>query len=192
MENQNNNFNIQPTEEVINLNPKRSWWKYALGMTAIIVFIFSGYALWHQYFSAEAKYRQEVEKSALALPAKLEAYKKAMEEDTYGGKTPEETLQLFIDALKKEDVELASKYFALDDDTARTDEKWLNGLVKAKEQNKLANIADELEQGSEPSSNAAPFEGYYRFSVKDKSGNYLTPVVMKLNKYSGVWKIESL
>ena len=30
-----------------------------------------------------------------------EALKKLYEEDTYGGKTPEETLALFIDALKK-------------------------------------------------------------------------------------------
>jgi len=36
-----------------------------------------------------------------------------MSEDTYGGKTPEETLNLFIEALKKEDLELASKYFVL-------------------------------------------------------------------------------
>lgn len=34
-------------------------------------------------------------------------------EDTYGGKTPEETFDMFLDALKKEDVELASKYFAV-------------------------------------------------------------------------------
>ncbi|MEK7627521.1 MAG: hypothetical protein AAB397_02965 [Patescibacteria group bacterium] len=31
--------------------------------------------------------------------------------DTYGGKTPQETLQMFIDAVEKGDYELASKYF---------------------------------------------------------------------------------
>ncbi|MEK7115422.1 MAG: hypothetical protein AAB862_00545, partial [Patescibacteria group bacterium] len=36
-----------------------------------------------------------------------EVYKK----DTYGGATPEETLALFIDALKKGDTDLAAKYF---------------------------------------------------------------------------------
>lgn len=34
--------------------------------------------------------------------------------DTYGGKTPEETYNLFVDALKKQDVDLAVKYFILD------------------------------------------------------------------------------
>ena len=36
-----------------------------------------------------------------------ELYKK----DTYGGATPEETLALFINALKKGDTDLAAKYF---------------------------------------------------------------------------------
>ncbi|MDD2935182.1 MAG: hypothetical protein PHX25_01785 [Candidatus Pacebacteria bacterium] len=35
--------------------------------------------------------------------------------DIYGGKTPEETLQLYIEALKTGDMELASKYFRLED-----------------------------------------------------------------------------
>jgi hypothetical protein len=34
--------------------------------------------------------------------------------DTYGGKTPEETYNLFVAALKKQDVDLAVKYFILD------------------------------------------------------------------------------
>lgn len=34
--------------------------------------------------------------------------------DIYGGETPEETWAMFLDALKKEDFELASKYFVLD------------------------------------------------------------------------------
>lgn len=39
------------------------------------------------------------------------ALSKPYREDVYGGKTPEETWALFLDALKKKDVELASKYF---------------------------------------------------------------------------------
>ncbi len=43
----------------------------------------------------------------------IERYEKLMRQDTYGGKTPEETLKLFVEALKKEDIELAAKYFSL-------------------------------------------------------------------------------
>src|SRR3989344_2754602 len=33
--------------------------------------------------------------------------------DKYGGKTPEETFDLFLDALRREDVDLASRYFVI-------------------------------------------------------------------------------
>ena len=36
-------------------------------------------------------------------------------QDNYGGETPEETLDLYIQALEKSDFELASKYFVLKD-----------------------------------------------------------------------------
>ena len=47
--------------------------------------------------------------------------------DTYGGKTPQETLQMFIDAVEKGDYELASRYFV---EKKREDEKNKLGEVK--------------------------------------------------------------
>ena len=38
-------------------------------------------------------------------------WEKPYREDTYGGKTPEETYDMFLDALRKGDTTLASKYF---------------------------------------------------------------------------------
>ena len=66
-----------------------------------------------------------------------------MTEDTYGGKTPQETLDLFVAALKAEDVDLASKYFMLDDSLSR--EEWLNTLVKFKEEELLDNMVEDIE-----------------------------------------------
>jgi hypothetical protein len=43
--------------------------------------------------------------------ARIEALERA---DTYGGKTPEETLDLYIEALKKGDLESAIKYIRVD------------------------------------------------------------------------------
>ena len=112
--NKQNNLKNEPVTEILSIEPpKRSWWKYAVGVLVIIIAVLGGYIGWYQYFSSDAKYRREVEQSALELPAKLEAYKKAREADTYGGKTPEETLQLFIEALENRDLELASKYFSI-------------------------------------------------------------------------------
>jgi len=41
-------------------------------------------------------------------------YEQKFKDDKYGGKTPEETYTMFLEALKKKDIELASKYFALE------------------------------------------------------------------------------
>src|SRR3989344_4599780 len=59
-----------------------------------------------------ANYYFSPEQKALRYYAELE---RQYREDTYGGKTPEETLQLFIDALKAGDIELASKYFVVEE-----------------------------------------------------------------------------
>jgi hypothetical protein len=41
-------------------------------------------------------------------------YEQKFKDDKYGGKTPEETYTMFLEALKKKDIELASKYFVLE------------------------------------------------------------------------------
>ncbi|MEX0934135.1 MAG: hypothetical protein WD003_02700, partial [Candidatus Paceibacterota bacterium] len=55
---------------------------------------------------------QKAEKEILDYYADLEEQYK---NDTFGGETPEETLELFIAALEAEDIELASKYFLPDE-----------------------------------------------------------------------------
>lgn len=87
-------------------------------------------------------------------------YIEAMTADTYGGKTPQETLDLFLVALEAEDAELASKYFMLDDNLSR--EKWLKMLIVFKEKGLL----DDMVKDINPSS-----------------------VKIELNKYSNLWKI---
>ena len=61
-------------------------------------------------------------------------------EDTYGGSTPEETLRLFIDALKKGDTDLAARYFLIEDQ-----EQWREDLAKIKEKNLLPAMIRDLE-----------------------------------------------
>ncbi|MDO8592494.1 MAG: hypothetical protein Q7R92_01810 [bacterium] len=52
--------------------------------------------------------------------------------DTYGGKTPQETLQMYIEAVEKGDYELASKYFI-----GANQKKELEGFKEADEIKKL-------------------------------------------------------
>ena len=58
---------------------------------------------------------------------------------TYGGDTPEETLQLFIDALKKGDIDLASKYFVLD-----KQEEWRGRMDQIRTKDKLSSMVNDL------------------------------------------------
>lgn len=60
--------------------------------------------------------------------------------DKYGGKTPEETINLFITALRRDDIELASKYFVLD-----KQEAWLRTLTIYKSQDVLGSFIEELQ-----------------------------------------------
>ena len=185
-------LNTELTEEVIEINPKKSWWRYAVGVIGVIIFVLGGYVAWHQYFSSEARYRQEVEKSALALPAKLEAYKKAMEADVYGGKTPEETLQLFIDALKKGDIELASKYYILDSDSAKIDPTHLDSLRKADEEGRLPEIIDLLSMAKRDQGSKGASDNDIWFVVTNDNGQVIADPLLRFNKHSGIWKIERL
>lgn len=72
--------------------------------------------------------------------ASRDSYDRAMQ-DTYGGKTPQETLRMYIDAVEKGDYELASKYFIED---KREEEK--KNLINASAQN-IKNIMTLIKAG---------------------------------------------
>src|SRR3989338_528648 len=71
----------------------------------------------------------------------VEALEKAYREDQYGGNTPQETLQLFIDALKKGNTDLAAKYFIIDEQ-----EKWKVKLSDIQRRDVLNFMIDDLEK----------------------------------------------
>ena len=59
----------------------------------------------------EAKYKWEAERFDKMIADQKKKQEDAERADTYGGKTPEETFDLFLEALKKDDVALVSKYY---------------------------------------------------------------------------------
>ena len=141
---------------------------------------------------------------------KLQAqWEKPYREDTYGGKTPEETYDMFLDALRKGDTTLASKYFVVDEQ-----EVWLKTLEQYKTQNFLKGFIDELEDTEKiwkklPTPSSSLFEntvsyGYTTLIEKDTTadyegqkinvpaGSYENSTTFELNTYTKVWKISSL
>lgn len=107
---------------------------------------------------------------------------KRYKEDTYGGSTPEETLQLFTDALKKGDIELASKYFVVE-----KQKKELQNLQRVRQQGKLeVMIADVRNLKAENSTTDKAF-----FILADGE-NVVTLQVVIIKNNLDKWKISEL
>jgi len=106
---------------------KSKYWKFAVGFFGVIIGILILYTagFWAVYYYKQWQGQRAVQKLAVELERiEKEDYERAMA-DTYGGKTPQETLQMYIDAVEKGDYELASKYFI-----EEKREKELNSLNK--------------------------------------------------------------
>jgi hypothetical protein len=168
--------------------------KYFIGFSVIIILIGGGIFVWINYLSPEAKQARQMQKQYEAYQKWEERYEQAMREDTYGGKTPEETLQMFIEALKKEDIELASKYFMLDtnensDYFLQREPRILGQLSDFKQQNKLDQLISYLANAKKSADFTSSDEASYRIY---ENSQLVSVVVLRLNKDSGVWKISSL
>jgi hypothetical protein len=194
-EKETNLTNLNSFEEIsenIESNPKNSrkrFLKFALVFVLIIAVFFGIVFSYENYFSPEAKFQREQKQNYEKYLAWKQSYEKAMTEDTYGGKTPEETLQMFINALKKGDVELASKYFVLKSDGSR-DPKWLEALIKTKEAGKLEEVINILSKAKPDYENISNKEDF-KFKSYD-NGKLKGYIDLEFNKYSKIWKIESL
>ena len=75
---------------------RRNFFVFSGVFLIIIILAGGGYAVWDRYFSSEAQTQRNYQKY-VDWQAN---YDKAMREDTYGGKTPQETLDMFIAALR--------------------------------------------------------------------------------------------
>ena len=119
---------------------------------------------------------------------RAEQYLKDLErryrEDPYGGSTPEETLQLFIDALKKGDVELASKYFLIEN---QSEIKTKLTEKKERDPNNLTSIINRLES-LKPGRREIDVAF---FLITDEAGVIQYQVLLQKNS-AGRWKIADL
>ena len=103
----NTSSNKQPPVVARGSTPKK--FKLVMGLFIVFVLAISALVIARAY----EKWRgmENVEKLAKALRQYEREIIEARMADTYGGKTPQETLQLYIDAVERGDYELASKYF---------------------------------------------------------------------------------
>ncbi len=171
---------------------RKKYRRFVVVFLGIIVLAAGSFFIWEKYFSQQAKLNEQAQENYEKYLTFQENYEKAMTEDTYGGKTPEETLQMFIDALEKEDVQLASKYFLLNTNEKSeyylTRKEWEAGLRNVKKKDELESVLNQLSkvQLTFKDDEEALFKFY------NTNGDVVVLIELKFNKYSGVWKIESM
>jgi hypothetical protein len=105
--------------------------------------------------------------------------------DKYGGETPEETFDMFIAALEKGDVELASKYFKLD-----KQESWRQSLVAIKNQPDAFNEMLVEMKFARNNANRKIEDHFAWFSYTPPGSEYGTDIVFEV--IFGKWKISHL
>ncbi|MEI8339050.1 MAG: hypothetical protein WCF94_00090 [bacterium] len=153
---------------------------------------------WWKYERTMAPYQAEADR--------IEALKKA---DTFGGKTPEATLQMYIEALKKGDIGLASKYCVVENQNKEVSNyKKIISLEGSLDQSVKTLIEKQSKGKMSCSSVSHCVLNYEYVTLKDeKTVGYLgtekrewirpagtkvtSTMVFDINKYTNVWKISN-
>lgn len=155
---------------------KSKLWKFFFGLVAIVVLTFA--LLYGLGIYKRIAGQRSVQQLAEAMDkAQKDEYAREMA-DTYGGKTPQETLAMYIAAVEKKDYVLASKYFTFGKQDAAL--KDLQGV----KQEDFANFVSILKQG-------LTARGSY--SGDSKEFVIRKPVIFDFFLYpSGIWKLVQI
>ena len=156
-----------------------------IGLVLIIIAVL-GYAI-----GGAIKYYLDIRKSDKAVERFQGSLEEPYKNDIYGGKTPEETWGMFLDALKKGDIDLASKYYA----AGRIEGVPVDEIYTKKQNGQLQDWIKELETLEiDKQQSLSGDERYYYYDYFNAEYNQVlsSPVVFYLNPYTKVWKIISL
>jgi tRNA U34 2-thiouridine synthase MnmA/TrmU len=115
----------------------------------------------------------------------LEKQMEAEKNDFIGGDTPEETVDLFVEALKKEDYELAVKYFAVEEQ-----EKWTENFATPNKKNLEEWIA-EIESNEKTWHKEVQSEDKVEFWYNVKEGEPSRDINLRKN-VNNKWKLRGL
>lgn len=105
--------------------------------------------------------------------------------DPYGStESPQETFRMFLEALKNEDLYLASRYFVL-----YKQDEWYETLQKIKENGDLDDMISDLERAE---SYKSLYEGNFQYLVTDKDNIVTVIIDFTQNPVNHRWKISEL
>ncbi|MBI4224834.1 MAG: hypothetical protein HY617_00740 [Candidatus Sungbacteria bacterium] len=148
----------------------------------LIVLVGVGVLIGIRYWRYRTDPAYQAEQAAYEYIEQEQKLIQQMKDDPYGGETPEETLRLFIDALKQGDTDLAAKYFVVGEQ-----EKWREYLSKEKGSGNIGQIiieAEKLELSRKDEREAF-------FTVANKN-NVVEVIVILKKGLNAKWKITEL
>jgi hypothetical protein len=157
--------------------PKKKYSKFFIAFLAVIFLVIIGWRIGPLLYQKWGEMRVERLAENLRRLEK-EGYEAAMA-DTYGGKTPQETLQMYIEAVEKGDYELASKYFVI----GKQEEQLKSMKISAEN-----STTEEIKQFLDARRNLLKNSGKYF-----KNGTYFSfddRILVQMMLYpNGTWKI---
>ncbi len=162
---------------------KINWRQF--GKHWIVVFILAvlaAFVIWGMLQAGPWLKRLQDWRAAKSLQSELE---KPYRNDKYGGKTPEETFDMFIAALEKGDIELASKYFIL-----KKQESWKQSLTTIKNQPEVYNEMLAEMKFARDNAHKRTEGNFTWFSYTPPSSEYGTEIIF--DKIFDKWKISHL
>ena len=172
---------------------QRSWFRYCVAL--FLIFIVAIFALIVLNKISPEKQNPDnsiADQQALERVRELE---QALKNDTVGGKTPEQTMQLFLEALKAGNMNLAAQYFAIDTNEKSvyylTRQQWLDALNYKQQKGEIGNIIATIEK-MVPSKDPNLTDNTYAYVLLNSNGLAEYSLFLKFNEYSKIWKIESL
>ena len=173
---------------------QRSWFRYTVVLFLIFIIAILGLVVLNKLSPEKQNPDSSIaDQQSLERVQELET---ALKNDTVGGKTPEETIQLFLAALKAGDMNQAAQYFAIDTNERSvyylTRQQWIDALNYKQEKREIAPIITFLENAKYNEGGSSNILETASFVSRDKNGNVDHEIFLSLNKYSNVWKIESL
>ncbi len=169
-------YSSEPKVPLRGEKSRKKFW-IVVGAFLAFVLLILGYIFWQAFdlWLGQRRAKQWADQ----LRETYEATYQRKLTDTYGGKTPQETLQMYIEAVEKEDYELASRYFI--EENRELELESLKGSSKAKLNTHIFLLQDssKITGGYYPRND----EGGMEFIVDE-------PIYIRMTLYpNGIWKI---
>ena len=177
--------------------------KIAIVLGAVLILAGAGWWAW-DYFDLGTSW--EIAKFNVNSQRAIKALEDYFKNDSYGGQTPQETYTLYLEALKRGDLDTASLYFFWERQVGQ--KKKLEDLkAKGELEKYIADLPkwEELKEEEYVNKNGKRYIliGYNNESHKVKApdgSEFISPpgeyikfsIVFQLNKAANIWKIYSL